>query len=120
MAAPEKLVINVLGDAAIGMCGMDLETAARERIPIMTVLLNNSAMGNYEKMQPVAVERFNIKRLSGDYAALARSLGVWSERVDDPAQIVPAIQRAQAVTADGRPALLEMITAEEPAEMRLP
>jgi thiamine pyrophosphate-dependent acetolactate synthase large subunit-like protein len=120
MAAPEKLVINVLGDAAIGMCGMDLETAARERIPIMTVLLNNSAMGNYEKMQPVAVERYNIKRLSGDYAALARALGVWSERVEDPAQIVPAIQRAQAITADGRPALLEMITAEEPAEMRLP
>jgi thiamine pyrophosphate-dependent acetolactate synthase large subunit-like protein len=112
-------VVHVLGDAAIGMCGMDLETAARERIPILTVLLNNSAMGNYEKMQPVAVERYNIKRLTGDYAGLARALGVWSERVEDPAQIVPAIQRAQQQLAEGRPALLEMITSEEPAEMRL-
>jgi len=119
MAAPDKLVINVLGDAAIGMCGLDLETAARERIPILTVLLNNSAMGNYEKMQPVAVERYNIKRLSGDYSAVARALGVWSERVESPSEIVPAIGRARAAIAEGRPALLEMITAEEPAEMRL-
>jgi len=119
IAAPDKLVINVLGDAAIGMCGLDLETAARERIAILTVLLNNSAMGNYEKMQPVAVERYNIKRLSGDYSGVARALGVWSERVEDPGEIVPALRRAQAVIAEGRPALLEMITAEEPAEMRL-
>ena len=34
LAAPEKLVIHFLGDTALGMCGMDLETAARERIPI--------------------------------------------------------------------------------------
>ena len=98
-------------------CG--LETAARERIPILTVLLNNSAMGNYEKMQPVAVERYNIKRLSGDYSAVARALGVWSERVENPSEIGPAIGRARAAIAEGRPALLEMITAEEPAEMRL-
>ena len=36
LAAPEKLCINVMGDAAIGMTGMDLETAARDRIAILT------------------------------------------------------------------------------------
>ena len=44
LAAPEKLCINVWGDAAIGFTGMDFETAVRERIPILSVLLNNFSM----------------------------------------------------------------------------
>src|SRR4051794_6757897 len=75
LAAPEKLVVHFLGDAAFGMCGLDLETAARLRIPILTMLINNSVMGNYESHQPVAVERYNIEQLSGDYSGVARSLG---------------------------------------------
>ena len=41
LAKPDKLCINVWGDAAIGFTGMDFETAVRERIPIMSILLNN-------------------------------------------------------------------------------
>ena len=41
LAAPEKQVINVMGDAAFGMAGMDIETAVRSEIPILTVILNN-------------------------------------------------------------------------------
>ena len=41
LAAPDKLCINVWGDAAIGFTGMDFETAVRERIPILSILLNN-------------------------------------------------------------------------------
>lgn len=44
LAEPHKLCINVMGDAAIGFTGMDFETAVRERIPILTVLLNNFSM----------------------------------------------------------------------------
>ena len=44
LAKPEKLCINVWGDAAIGMTGMDFETAVRERIPILSILLNNFSM----------------------------------------------------------------------------
>ena len=36
LAAPDKLCINVWGDAAIGFTGMDFETAVRERIPILS------------------------------------------------------------------------------------
>ena len=39
LAKPDKLCINVWGDAAIGFTGMDFETAVRERIPIMSILL---------------------------------------------------------------------------------
>jgi thiamine pyrophosphate-dependent acetolactate synthase large subunit-like protein len=45
LAAPQKTVLNVMGDTAVGMCGTDFETAAREKIGIITVILNNGAMG---------------------------------------------------------------------------
>ncbi len=114
MAAPEKLAINIMGDAAFGMAGMDFETAARERIPILTIMFNNSALGGYEKHMPVATERFRTKFLTGDYAKVAEGLGGYSEKVEDPADIIPAIQRAQKETEAGKPALLEIITREEP------
>ena len=113
MAAPEKLAINIMGDAAFGMAGMDFETAARERIPILTIMFNNSALGGYEKHMPVATERFKTKFLSGDYVKVAEGLGGYSEKVENPADIIPAIQRAQKETEGGRPALLEIITREE-------
>jgi thiamine pyrophosphate-dependent acetolactate synthase large subunit-like protein len=119
LVAPEKLVINFLGDAAFGMCGMDMETAARVGVATLTVLLNNSAMGNYESHQPVAVERFGIKKLSGDYAGVARSLGAWAERVEAPSEIIPALRRAQDVVQGGRPALLEVMPRVAPAFCRL-
>ena len=44
LAHPERLCINVWGDAAIGFTGMDFETAVRERIPILSILFNNFSM----------------------------------------------------------------------------
>ncbi len=113
LACPDKLVVNVMGDAAFGMVGMDVETAVRENIPILTLLLNNSAMGNYEKLIPKAVELYNTKRLSGNYTEVARGLGAHAERIEKPSEIVPALQRAMEVTREGKPALLEFITREE-------
>jgi acetolactate synthase-1/2/3 large subunit len=114
LAAPEKTVVNVMGDAAFGMIGMDMETAVRERIPILTVLLNNSAMGNYERMIPKATERYRTKYLSGDYSTVARGLGAHAERVEQPRDIAPALQRALTTTHEGKAALVEFITREEP------
>ncbi len=54
MAAPEKQVINVMGDASFGMAGMDVETGVRSEIPIMTVVLNNGVMTNYSNYMPLA------------------------------------------------------------------
>ncbi|OGG54365.1 MAG: hypothetical protein A3F84_09035 [Candidatus Handelsmanbacteria bacterium RIFCSPLOWO2_12_FULL_64_10] len=115
LAAPDRTVVNVMGDAAIGMSGMDIETAVRERIPILTVILNNGAMGGYEKHLPVATERYRSKYLSGHYAKVAEALGAYSERVEKTEEIVPAIRRGIEATGAGRPALIEMITREEQA-----
>jgi thiamine pyrophosphate-dependent acetolactate synthase large subunit-like protein len=121
LACPEKWVVHFLGDTALGMCGMDLETAARERIPILTLLVNNGLMGGYDRYIPVATEKYRSRYLSGDYLKVAEGLGAVTERVTEPSQIRPAILRALAVTAPGgdpaspeaRPALIEFITREE-------
>ena len=91
---PDKLCINVMGDAAIGMTGMDFETAVRERIPILTILLNNYSMAIELKEMPISTERYRATDISGDYAAMARAFGGYGERVTEPAEIVPAVGAA--------------------------
>ena len=112
-ACPDKLCINVWGDAAIGFTGTDLETAARDRIPILSILLNNEAMAIELPIMPVATEKYRATDISGDYAAFARSLGCHGERVTEAAEIVPALRRAIAAIEAGRPALVEFITEQE-------
>ena len=114
LAHPEKLVVNVMGDLAFGTAGMEVETAVRERIPIMTVLLNNSCMGGYGHHMPTASERYGSNRLSGHYAEVAGGLGAHAERIERPEDVAAAIQRGAAATREGRPVVLEMITKEEP------
>jgi thiamine pyrophosphate-dependent acetolactate synthase large subunit-like protein len=113
LAAPDKLCINVWGDAAIGFTGMDFETAVRERIPILSILLNNFSMAIELKVMPISTEKYRSTDISGDYAAMARAFGGFGERVTSPEEIIPAIRRGIAATQAGQPALLEFITGKE-------
>jgi len=113
LAAPEKLCINVWGDAAIGMTGMDLETCARAGIPILSILFNNFSMAMENKIMALSRERFQTTDISGNYADLASALGLFAERVTEPGQIKEALIRGIDATRSGRPALLEFITTQE-------
>ncbi|MDQ8731413.1 thiamine pyrophosphate-requiring protein [Bradyrhizobium sp. LHD-71] len=113
LAHPEKLCINVWGDAAIGFTGMDFETAVRERIPIMSILLNNFSMAIELKVMPISTDKYRSTDISGDYAAMARAFGGHGERVTKPEDIVPAIRRGMEKTKEGVPVLLEFITSKE-------
>jgi acetolactate synthase-1/2/3 large subunit len=119
LAAPEKFCVNFMGDAAFGMTGLDFETAVRNNIPILTIVLNNNFMAAETHAMEVSHERYGTMNILGDYAELARSLGGWSERVDDPNQIAAALQRARKVTEDGKAALLEFVTSREIAYSRM-
>lgn len=110
---PDKLCVNWWGDAAIGFTGMDFETAVRERIPILSVLSNNSSMAIEIPVMPVSTAKYRSTDISGSYADFARALGGYGERVTDPADIVPAIRRGVAKTEEGVPALLEFVTSKE-------
>ena len=113
LARPAKLCINVWGDAAIGFTGMDFETAVRERIPILSILLNNSSMAIEVPIMRVAQEKYGSTDISGNYADMARAFGAYGERVTEPSEVIPAIRRGIEQTREGAPALLEFITAKE-------
>src|SRR5581483_8262009 len=120
LARPEKLCINVWGDAAIGMTGMDFETAVRERIPILSILMNNFSMAIELAVMQKATEKYRSTDISGNYADFAKALGGYGERVTEPGEIVPAIKRGIEKNKDGVPVLLEFITEKATDVSRFP
>lgn len=115
VAAPDKFCVNFMGDAAFGMTGLDFETAVRSGIPHCTIVLNNSTMAIEIPHMQLSHEKHKARDLGGNYAALAKDLGGWSERVEDPADIGNAILRAKRATEEGHTCLLEFITSAETA-----
>ena len=92
---------------------MDFETAARERIPILSVLMNNFSMAIEIPIMQVAQEKYGSTDISGNYADMAKAFGGYGERITDPNDIQAALQRGINATKDGQPALLEFITDKE-------
>lgn len=113
LARPDCLCINIWGDAAIGFTGMDLETAARERIPILSILFNNFSMAIEIPIMPVSQAKYGSTDISGHYADMAKAFGCYGERISGPGDIVAALKRGIAATERGQPALLEFITDKE-------
>ncbi|MBI4198313.1 MAG: thiamine pyrophosphate-requiring protein [Chloroflexi bacterium] len=113
LAAPDMFCVNFMGDAAFGMIGLDFETAARSGLPILTVVLNNSTMAIETQAMAASHRLYGTRNLGGNYADMARAMGGWAERVEEPGQVGPAILRAKRATEEGRAALLEFITSQE-------
>ncbi len=112
LANPEKLCINIMGDAAIGMVGMDIETAVRNNIGILTIVLNNGAMAIERPTMPTAIEKYKSHSQGGNYKEVAEALGGWGIRVEKPGKIISALSEAINITRSGKPALVEFITKE--------
>jgi acetolactate synthase-1/2/3 large subunit len=112
LAAPNKLCVNIMGDAAIGMTGMDIETAARNKIPILTIVFNNGVMGAERDELKLSDKKYGAMTVGGNYAKVAEGLNVASNRVEKTADIVPAIKEAVGVTESGSPFLLEFVVKE--------
>jgi thiamine pyrophosphate-dependent acetolactate synthase large subunit-like protein len=111
VAAPDKLSVCFFGDAAFGQCGLELETAVRNKIPVLCVLVNNSEMTGYGDHQRVAEERFGLKTLSGRYAEIGSALGAEAWRITDPGEVAESIQKGVGRAEAGAVVLLEFITA---------
>ncbi|MCH8987433.1 MAG: hypothetical protein IIA92_01330 [Chloroflexi bacterium] len=110
LGRPDHLVVHILGDASFGMVGMELETAVRMGLPILTVLVNNEGtggglmgMGNPNGPPPT------MAQLTGNWSKVAEGLGAYSERVEDPLEVGPALKRAIAATENGQAALVEVM-----------
>jgi len=61
----------------------------------------------------IVKDNIRTRDLGGNYANIGKDLGGWSERVDDPAQVGPAILRARKENENGNACLLEFITSAE-------
>ena len=110
LGRPDHLVVHLLGDASFGMTGMEIETAVRMDAPTLTVVINNGGIGG----GIMGIERPDgnppeVALLGGDFSQVARGLGAYSERVDQPDEIGPALRRAIRSTEEGQAALVEVM-----------
>jgi len=112
LAAPEKLCINVMGDSSFGMTGMDIETAARNRIAILTIVFNNGVMAAERDVLKTATRKYGAMNVGGNYAKVAEGLNVASVRVEKPGAIAGAIKEAVGVTQSGAPFLIEIMAKQ--------
>ena len=118
LAHPDKFCLNMMGDGAFGMSGLDIETSARAGIPITTVILNNGGMATYPGGFPVARERYGVSNMQGNYAQIAEGMGAVGTIVKKPGEMRPALQEAQRLNADGKTVLIDVHTSMESKQSR--
>ena len=112
LANPDKLCINVMGDASIGMVGMDIETAVRNRLGILTIVFNNGVMAGEQNGLQAAIQKYRAADLGGNYSEVARALGAWSTRLSNPDDFLPALKQGIEATQSGTPAVIECVAKQ--------
>ena len=118
LAYPERQCVNITGDA--GVCYMmgSFEAAARYRIGITTLHINNGGYSGYGPgFWGKGHDPYTWKvsdHGSACMAAMARAVGYHAEDVTEPSEIIPALKRAFDENAKGRPAFLEFICSHHP------
>ncbi len=110
-----KRVISLVGDGGMGYHLADLETALRLNIATTTVIFNNAAFGfSYDVQRYLHSSNDRLPDatdfLDLDFAAIARAFGAHGERVEDPAELIPALRRAEE---SGKPAIVDVATSKE-------
>jgi acetolactate synthase-1/2/3 large subunit len=108
LARPGAQVALIMGDGGLGIGGFDLETAARYKLPIVCVLWNNSSWGPSFESMPLLKDRTDPFNMVQDirYDKVFAEMGCHGEHVDNPDDIVPALERA---FKSGKPSLINVI-----------
>ena len=102
---PDKQVICVHGDGSFGINAMELDTAVRHKLPILVVIsLNGGWTADPERNKPGRDLGYTR------YDKMAEGLGCYSEYVEQPEEIRPALERAQKQVDEGRVALVNVKT----------
>jgi acetolactate synthase-1/2/3 large subunit len=110
LALPGRTVAVVTGDGSFGFNAMEIDTAARHKVPVLIVVANNGSWGIEVRDQQDTHGKVVGTRLQfADYAAMARAFGLHAERVARPEDLPGAIERALA----NRPALLDVLVTPE-------
>ena len=110
LGRPDQLVLHVLGDASFGMVGMELETAVRMGIPTLTVVLNNGGIGgSLMTLDQPDMAPASMTELGGNFSMVAQGLGAYTERLEQPSDLIPGFRRAIKATEEGQAALVEVM-----------
>ncbi len=111
VAFPDKLVGIVYGDGAFGFNGMEFDTMVRLGLPIIGVVGNDGVWANIKTIHRMFYPDRLVATDLGvrPYHAMVEALGGYGEFVEDPAEIVPALERARE---SGKPALVNVHLAE--------
>jgi len=99
LAAPDRRVCVIQGDGAFGLNGFDYETAVRFKLPMVVVVGNDAAWGQIliPQRSMYGEDRSPATRLAPTrYDRVVDAFGGKGEHVDDPADLVPALERAFA------------------------
>ena len=109
-ANPDKFCLNLMGDGAFGMSGLDIETSVRSNLPITTVLLNNGGMATYPGGFPNAREKFGVSYMKGDYAQIAEGMGAKGIVVKSIEELRSSIKDAMYENKNGNTVLIDVHT----------
>jgi len=118
LAYPERTVVNITGDAGVGYQLGNYEALVRNEIAITTIHINNSGFAGYgpgfwgpgHDPYTSSVTPSTILNM----AKAVEAMGEYSERVEKPGEIIPALKRAFKVNRSGKPAFLEIICSQYP------
>ena len=113
LACPGRKVVVATGDGSFGFNAMEIDTAARHKVPVLIVVANNGSWAIEVRDQQETHGRVVGTRLQfADHAAMARAFGLHAERVEKVEQLDGAIARALAALKHG-PALLDVLVTPE-------
>ena len=118
IAKPDKLVVCLNGDGSFLFNVQELETAVRLNLPIIVVIANNCAWGMIKSNQKKGFKKryCDVDFPSINYAEIAKGFGCYGEKIDNPEDIKPALQRA---IDSKKPAVIDVeIAFETPTPMR--
>lgn len=113
LADPEHLSLLVTGDGSLPMTVQELHVASRYQIPVKIFIVSNGGYGMVRQWQDLFWDQARTAVALGswpNWPELARSWGVWGERVQDPGQLSDAVGRC--LEEEG-PALLEVVCDPE-------
>lgn len=106
---PDKRVLIINGDGSFGLNGFEFDTAVRFNLPIVSIVGNDAGWGQIRgpQIQMVGEERAVATSLAHTrYDQVVAAMGGYGERVEDPDEIEPALQRA---FDSGRPACIDVV-----------
>jgi acetolactate synthase-1/2/3 large subunit len=117
LAAPDRSVFSLTGDGGLNMTLGDLETAARLKVPLTVIVVNNAASGYIKALQHAMFGgRYQSSDLSDlNYATIAEALGCRGIRVTDPDKLADAF--TEALDERSRPTVIDVVVTRDAGQM---